>query len=238
MRVSEFRRYLSDLASATVVSADGSRSSRLGSLSPSLLADLRRHRGTEGNETLEVLAACVRHGKRVTVHLQCGDFALPLTIFPQEQLLHCPHDLLEFLFVHVDGVELLLVEPALLRPPAEDEAAATRGSLHHPLGPVLWQLAMRGLRTTLLPEIAGPAAYRVTPGLDLTRVSLTNAESAAVYRLRRESATLKAIQDWPGFDRLRATYLLNALYLQSGLIVSRSHPSAIRDSWFAALGAR
>lgn len=239
MRVSEFRRYLSDLASASQVPAvAGNGSARLGSLSPSLLADLRRHRGGEGNETLEVLAACVRHGKRVTVHLQCGDFALPLTIFPQEQLLHCPRELLDFLYVHVDSVELLLVEPALLRAPADDEAAATSGTLHHPLGPALWQLAMRGLRTSLLPEIAGPAAYRVTPGLDLTRVSLTNAESAAVYRLRRESATLKAIQDWPGFDRLRATFLINALYLQAGLIVSRSHPSAIRDSWFAALGAR
>ena len=238
MRVSEFRRYLDDLATATVVSADGQRSSRLGSLSPSLLADLRRTRSAEGNETLEVLAACVRHGKRVTVHLQCGDFALPLTIFPQEQLLHCPQDLLEFLYVHLDSVALLLVEPALLRPPAEDENPAVGNALHHPLGPVLWQLAMRGLRTTLLPEIAGPAVYRVTPGLDLTRVSLSNAESAAVYRLRRESAPLRTIQEWPGFDRLRATYLINALYLQAGLIVSRSHPSALRDSWFAGLGTR
>ena len=30
--------------------------------------------------------------------------------------------------------------------------------------------------------------------------------------------------------------LLNALYLQSGLIVSRAHPAALGDSWFSALG--
>ncbi len=37
---------------------------------------------------------------------------------------------------------------------------------------------------------------------------------------------------WPGFDRDRAMRLLNALYLQAGLIVSRTHPAATSDSWF------
>ena len=37
---------------------------------------------------------------------------------------------------------------------------------------------------------------------------------------------------WPGFDRERAMRLLNALYLQAGLIVSRTHPEAAGESWF------
>jgi hypothetical protein len=239
MRVSEFRRYLNDLATAsTVTLADGSRQSQVGTLSPSLLADLRRSKGADGHEPLEVIAACIRHGKRVTVHLQCDAFALPLTIFPQEQWVHCPAGMLDFLYANLAQVSLLLIEPAVLRPPTEDEQADAGPVLHHPLGTVLWQLAMRGLRTTLLSDIAGPAAYRVTPGMDTSRLSLANAEAAAVYRLRRESATARTIAEWPGFDRLRATCLLNALYLQSGLIVSRSHPSAIRDSWLSALGQR
>lgn len=34
----------------------------------------------------------------------------------------------------------------------------------------------------------------------------------------------------------RASRLLNALYLQSGLIVSRAHPAAFSESWFGGLG--
>ena len=51
-------------------------------------------------------------------------------------------------------------------------------------------------------------------------------------RLRREVASLREVASWPGMGRERATRLLNALYLQAGLIVSRSHPDAMRDSWF------
>jgi hypothetical protein len=236
MRVSEFRRYLDELARASAPMGDGSLPPRLGALSQSLRADLRRGRGAVGNEPLEVLAACVRHDSRATVHLQCGGFALPLTVFPQERLVHCRADLLQFLYTHVAGTGLLLVEPAALRPPEPDEA--TDPSLHHPLGAVLWQLALRGLRTTLLPEIAGPAVYRVAPGLDLRPLTLANPDAAAVFRLRREWASARAIAEWAGFDKARATHLLNALYLQAGLIVSRAHPSAIRDSWFSVIGSR
>ena len=241
MRVSDFQRYLEDLeAAASRIGREGPITKpRWGSIGASMMADLRGGRKSDEAEPLEVLAACVRHGKRVTLHLQCDAFAIPLTVFPTELLLHCPEDLLEFLYTHLSSVRVLMVEPAMLRPPAPDEQAVSgEVRLHHALGPVLWKLAMRGLRTTLLPEIAGPAAFRITPGLDVTGLALTTAEAAAVHRLRRESATVRAIADWAGFDRLRAACLLNALYLQSGLIVSRSHPSAIRDSWFSGLGAR
>jgi hypothetical protein len=97
---------------------------------------------------------------------------------------------------------------------------------------LLWELAMRGPRRELLPEIAGPAVYRVAPSLDLATVPVTGAIKSAIDRLRRKAVPLAGIASWPAFDRERAARLLNALYLQSGLIVSRSHPDAVRDGWF------
>jgi hypothetical protein len=55
---------------------------------------------------------------------------------------------------------------------------------------------------------------------------------AAVLRLRREPTNLRDMAHWPGLNRERASRLLNALYLQAGLIVSRSHPDAVGDGWF------
>ena len=55
-----------------------------------------------------------------------------------------------------------------------------------------------------------------------------------MLRLRREVASLREIAALPGMGRSRATRLLNALYLQAGLIVSRSHPAALGESWFGA----
>jgi hypothetical protein len=93
---------------------------------------------------------------------------------------------------------------------------------------------MRGGRNDLLPEIAGPAVYRVTPGLELSTLPIGGGAQtlAAIYRLRREAASLREISEWAGFDREKAARLLNALYLQAGLMVSRSHPDAINDGWF------
>ena len=53
-----------------------------------------------------------------------------------------------------------------------------------------------------------------------------------VRRLQRETTNLRGLAEWPGMDRALASRLLNALYLQAGLIVSRSHPAAETDGWF------
>jgi hypothetical protein len=53
-----------------------------------------------------------------------------------------------------------------------------------------------------------------------------------VARLRVQTSNLREMATWPGFDRERAMRLLNALYLQAGLIVSRTHPAATNDGWF------
>jgi hypothetical protein len=94
---------------------------------------------------------------------------------------------------------------------------------------------MRGTRGELLPEIVGPAAYRVAPGVDLGGLRLSGTMQVAVERLQRQTTNLRDLADWPGFDRERAMRLLNGLYLQAGLIVSRTHPDAGGDSWFGGL---
>jgi hypothetical protein len=231
MRASAYQRYLDELQADT---APGGISTRISQLSPSLQADLLRF-GQDGgaSEVLEVMAACVRHAKRVTIHLQCGQRVVPLTVFAQERLVHCPMAMDELIGKHLLELRVMHVEPAILRPPGDPEAALVGAEhMHSPLAPLLWELAMRGLRRDLLPEISGPAVYRVAPGLDVAAVPASGALLAALRRLTARSATLRELADWPGMNRERATRLLNALYLQSGLIVSRSHPDAVRDSWF------
>ena len=123
----------------------------------------------------------------------------------------------------------------MLRPPGDpEEALVGEPHLYQPLGPVTWELAMRGSREQLLPEIAGPAAYRVALGTNLRDVVLTGVVQAAVNRLHRDSANLREMAEWPGLNRARAMRLLNALYLQGGLIVSRTHPVASNESWFGS----
>lgn len=229
MRASAYQRYLDEMRTEA-----GGISTRISQLSPSLKADLLRF-GDDGgaSEVVEVLAACVRHGKRVTIHIQSGERVVPLTVFAQERLVHCPVAPDELVGKPLLDLKVMHVEPALLQPPGEGNAMLVGAEqAHYPLAPLLWELAMRGLRRELLPEIAGPAVYRVAPGLDTSSMPASGAVMAAIQRLARQGASLRELSDWPGMDRERATRLLNALYLQSGLIVSRSHPDAVRDGWF------
>ena len=234
MRASAYGRYLDELDAAA---GKGIAHSRIASLSPSLRADLYRFEQQTGStETVEVLAACIRHAKRVTIHLQCGERVVPLTVFPQEALVHCPVPLEELVAKQLTSARVMHVEEAVLQPPGSgDRALVGEPHLHYPLPPLLWELAMRGPRRELLPEIAGPAVYRVAPGLDIASLPVRGSLKAAITRLRGVTANLTDIADWPGLDRERATRMLNALYLQAGLIISRSHPDAVRESWFSGL---
>jgi hypothetical protein len=232
LRASAFQRYLQEFEAEAATT--GGMSTRLAQLSPSLRADLQRfeHDGV-GGEAVEVVAACVRHSKRVTIHLQCGERVVPMTVFPEQRLVHCPMDMNELVERHLHELRVMHVEPALLRPPGDPvESLVGPAHLHYPLAPLMLYLAMRGPRRTLLPEIAGPAAYRVAPSLDVNMLPVRGVLRAVIEKLRRQSANLSEIASWPALDRERAARLLNALYLQAGLIVSRSHPDAVRDTWF------
>lgn len=235
MRASAFQRYLEELKRAG--DTDGGHS-RLSTLSPSLMQDLQRfehsRRPGEGLEVLEVLAACVRHGRSLLVHLLDDNRVLPLTVFPTERLVHCPMRMEQLIDIRLTDLRVMHVEPAVLKAPGHpDTALVADPALYAPLGPLLWELALRGAREDLLPEIAGMAAYRIAPGVDLRGMNLNGTMAAAVVRLKRATTNLREIAEWPGFDRARATRLLNALYLQSGLMVSRTHPAATNEGWFS-----
>jgi hypothetical protein len=231
LKATTYRRYLDELDARA---APGGPSTRLSQLSPSLQADLLRfERGGGMSEAIEIVAACIRHSSRVTIYLQHADRVVPLTVFPYEGLVHCPIGLNDLVAHHLADLRVMHVEPATLRPLGDPDRALVGERRHyHALAPLLWALALRGPRTTLLPEIAGPAVYRVAPGLATAALPVPGVIKTAVERLRRQATSLSAIATWPGFDRERAARLLNALYLQAGLIVSRSHPDAVRESWF------
>ena len=229
MRVSSFRRYLAEMHRR---SPDAGASTRLSSLNPSLMADLMRfEHGGRGADVLEVLAACVRHGRALTIHLQCADKVLPLTVFPRERLVHCPVDPQTILAGQPAELPVLQVEVALLRPPGGGEAqeAGEPHLLYHPLAPLLWTFAMRGVRGALLPEVAGTAVYRVSPAFDVTQVAEGPVRDV-LSDMRRTVMSLREIGQRPGIGAELAARLVNALYLQSGLIVSRSHPGALSIS--------
>ncbi len=218
--------------------ADETRlTTRLSSLNPSLRQDLARfeQKGRQ-SELLEVVAGAVRHATAVTVHLQLQAHVLALTVYPMARLVHSALPMDQFLALQLTDLEVLRVEGALLQPP--DLLALSQLALlqdhYAPLGMVMWELALRGARDELLPEIAGQAAYRITPTLDLRTLALTGTLALACKRLQRHTSSLRDIAEWPGFDRARAMRLLNALYLQPGLMVSRTHPAATNDGWFSS----
>lgn len=231
LKASSYQRYLEDLDS---ISPPGGPSAKLSQLSASLQADLGRfEQHGNSSETVEVVAACIRHSSRVTIYLQCAHRVVPLTVFPHDRLVHCPMTMNELVERHLPDVRVMHIEPATLRPPGDPQRELVgEERLHHPLTPLLWALALRGPRRELLPEIAGPAVYRVSPALDLDTLPVSGALRAAIVRLSQQAISFSGIAAWPAFDRERAARLLNALYLQAGLIVSRSHPDAVRESWF------
>lgn len=207
----------------------------LSSLSPSLLQDLLRFEqgsGLQQHELLEVLAAGVRHTQPLAIELGRGAEVLTISVFPLDRLVHSPLPMRELLAGDLAALRVRHVQPATLRPPGSAELARVGNpASYHPLGPLLWAVALRGARDALLPELAGQAAYRVAPGLHLTGLDLPAAMADCITRLRRQTCNLREIADWHAIGRERATRLLNALYLQAGLIVSRSHPAATNEGW-------
>jgi hypothetical protein len=201
MRVSDFRRYLEEMAAA---GESESVSSRLSSLSPSLMQDLLRFEqtGVGGLDVLEVLAAGMRHSRNLLIHLQDEQRVLPLTVFPSHRLVHCPVLMEQLLASRLTELRVLHVEPAVLRPLGDRERTLIgEAECYAPMGPLLWELALRGPREELLPEISGAAAYRIAPGVDLRGLQLSGTLAAAVVRLKRSTTNLREIADWPGFDR-------------------------------------
>ncbi len=230
MRASAFRRQV-ELERDTT---DDRITTRLSALDPSLHQDLLRFEGKgRQSELLEVLAGAVRHASAVTVHLQLRVHVLALTVFPVHRLVHCVLPMSQFFDLQLTDLEVLRVEKATMPVPDLPTLAQSAVQAHYaPLGKLLWELSLRGARDELLPEIAGQAAYRITPTMDLSILDLTGSLASACEKLKRQTTSLREIAEWPGFDRTRAMRMLNGLYLQAGLMVSRTHPAATNDGWF------
>jgi len=199
-------------------------------LPTTLVAELRQLEARRASaDVMEVLAACVRHRQAALLCLQYEELVWPVTVFPSEGVYHSPRDVALAAPGALVTLRVLSCDAPGLRPPGHWMHERI-GRLEHyrALQSLLWIVALQGPRSELLAEIAGPAAYRAT----LSRDALPFASGAlgpAAERLRRESVALRDIAAWPGMSTERASRLLNALYLNQGLMVMRSHPSARED---------
>jgi len=195
-----------------------SGATHLSGLNPSLLQDLLRFEGEhppgQGLDLLEVTAAALRHNRDLLLHLLFDTEPLAITLLPSARQLVCALPLRQLLGLRLSELRVLRVEPARQAHPGDPAP--------QPLGPFIWELALRGSRAQLLPEIAGAAAYRANPGVDLSALPPSGTLTHAVQQLRRQALSLREVAAQPGFDTDRAMRLLNGLYLHAGLIVTRS----------------
>jgi len=198
-------------------------------LSSALLAELghRRIGGGLSPDPLEVAAACMRQREAALLFLQCDGLVWPVTLFPEHHLYHSPRDLAHASLAGLALARVLDVEPPGVRAPGPwMREGAGHVDHYRPLRPMLWSLALNGPRAALLPEIAGPRAYRALRNPADEGFAVSGALGSAVDRLRRETVSLRTICEWPGMSAERAGRLLNALYLVSGLLATQTHPAA------------
>lgn len=224
-RVSEFRSALQDMAK--VEPKQGERTG----LKPSLLADLQRREDFSSSlDLLEVLAACVRHRQEVVIYIARDQYIVPLTVFPYDNLYYCPLYPRDLFDAGLKTSRLLRLEASQMSIPGQtDGRYIGTPELYRPLRLLLWGTALRGPRNTLLPELAGPAVYRVRSDFEISGLFFDAAHLQAIQRLIKQVAPLRVIAQWPGFDEEHAVRFLNTLYLLSGLIISRTHPAALSE---------
>lgn len=201
-----------------------STSTRVSStLSPSVLCDLMRFEDEAcGSDLLPVLAAIVRHMRPLLVYLQFVDRVVELAVFPREQQFRCDLDLPNLSCHDATTLQVMHVAPV---PPAGLRDPAAAGAAHGgTVALLLWQMALRGNRCALLPEIAGPVRYRLAPGLPLRRLPMEPWCRSMLHRLGDEPVTVHELAGESELEQTRTQRLLNALYLQGRLMITRSLP--------------
>jgi hypothetical protein len=224
-RVSAFERVRRETGTSGFMSLEG----RSTLLSSTLLADLRaaEDQSSGRSEVLEAMAASLRHREPLLVLLRYEDVVWPVTLFPQHMLYHSPRDMTEAPAQGLATLEVLAAEPPGVRAPGHWMHERVAQAAHYrALLPLLWRIALYGPRYALLADIGGTAAYRVVPSPHGERPPAPGALGASIERLRRESDSLREIAAWPGMGLERASRMLNALYLASSLLTTRSHPAA------------
>jgi len=187
-------------------------------LSPSLLRDLKRFANEPAAaDLLAVLAASVRHGKPLSLSLDLDGRAVDLTLHPLRQVCYSTLDLCALGDAALSQIRLLRVEPD------RDPASLLAGRLHvGSLRPLLWNLAMRGAHTGLLPEIAGPVRCRLALGNSLSGLPIDGSRKRLIQRMKAAPVSLDDLLSDTALGRAAVERLWNALYLQSALMVTRA----------------
>jgi hypothetical protein len=197
-------------------------------LPTTLMADLAKLGARRRDASvMEVVAACMRHRESAMVVLRHRGLVWPVTLFPVVGLYHAPLSIADSLPQGPQDVHVLSVEPAGLRPPGHvqwERVAALED--YRALPPLLWMLALHAPRPELLSDIGGRAAYRIAADFTLGTLAVGGALGPALQRLRHEISSIEDIAGWPGMSTERAVRLLNAIYLQGGLMVLRTHHAA------------
>lgn len=187
-------------------------------LSPSLLQDLRRFsEDPVSADLLVVVAASVRHGKSLVLELEQEGRAIHVSVNPRQQLYFSSIDVCALTDRALAGLALVRVEPQ----PSSDRLAR-RGLQAGPLRPLLWHLALRGARTSLLPEISGPIRCRLAYGVSLSGLPMDDATRGLLRRMGSAPVSLDDLLAGSPLSRVAVQRVWNALYLQSALMVSRA----------------
>lgn len=194
-------------------------------LSPSLLQDLLRF-SVQGGEIdlLHAMAASVRHGKPMSLRLDLGGVRLFAAINPRVQIFRAPLDLCALSPPDLASLRLIGVEPesASLSPGVAQRTHT--GALR----PLLWKLALFGSRDELFPEIAGKVRYRITFGVTLNGLHVDAEWMPMLHRLKSAPLSLDELRAGGAKFRVSPQRMLNALYLQSGLMITRAFDTKVK----------
>jgi hypothetical protein len=194
-------------------------------LSPSLLSDLKRFADDTGTtDLLPAMAASVRHGKPLALQIQHGRSIVRLSIFPRDQLFHCAVNLSAMTPALLSQLRLVHIEPEYMLAPFGSDGRPASSLAFGTLGTLLWMLALYGARDELLPEIAGAVRYRLAANLSTHGLPIEMPAMPLLQRLRDTALSVEEMARWTVLGSSQIRRLLNALYLQSGLMITRAFP--------------
>jgi hypothetical protein len=194
-------------------------------LSSAMQAELRRLAASPLHiSALAVLAASVRHAQPLAVHVQNSGKPFLLSIFPRERFFQCEHELSELPPDDLALLGLVRIEPVVPLLMGDMPSGKASSFRLGPLGLLLWQLALHGPTNELLPEIAEPANYRLTPSLHLSGLPMHAGMLPVLQKMRSRPCTVYELAHGSALGPTQVKRLLNAVYLQSGLIVTHSLP--------------
>lgn len=191
-------------------------------LGNSIWADLRRFEASpSGFDLLVVVAACMRHVHSLDIHIRMRGQLEVLSVYPQAQSFRCALDLCSLPPSEMAALGLVHVEPVATWLEPEHGLQPSSTLRTGQLRLLLWLMALHGPRSALLPEIDEPARFRLAPGLDLLSLPLDLALTQVLDKMHDKPLSVDELASDSALGRPGVVRLLNALYLQSGLIVTR-----------------